>query len=135
MGKNISSALKFREYIVKEVNFKLNDSFSNRADVPIRFGIEKKIEAIDNRMNVALEVVVFPEAVLNDYPFEIKVKIFGIFETIGGQLTEKFETNAIAILYPYVRAIISTYTAQANVPALILPPINVNSLMKDEKLK
>jgi len=58
---------------------------------------------------------------INDYPFEIKVKILGIFET-----------NVIAILYPYVRAIISTYTAQANVPALILPPINVNSLMKDE---
>ena len=43
--------------------------------------------------------------------------------------------NAIAILYPYVRALISTYTANANINPLILPAINVNKLIENSEDK
>ena len=130
MSKNIVSALKFRKYIVKNVEFILNDTFSNRSNVAIEFGIRKRIEYKEKTMHVELETIVFPNAEKNDYPFTIRVKIVGIFETVG-EAKDRFETNAVAILYPYIRAIVSTYTAQANIPALVLPPINVNSLMED----
>ena len=45
---------------------------------------------------------------------------------------ELLNKNAISILFPYVRALITTYTANSNVPALILPPINVNKLIEDK---
>lgn len=44
-----------------------------------------------------------------------------------------FEPNAIAILYPYVRSIISTYTTNSNVDPIILPTINVVEMLKQEK--
>ena len=37
----------------------------------------------------------------------------------------------MAILFPYIRALVSTFTANANVPPLILPPINVVNLIEN----
>ena len=65
---------------------------------------------------------------LNDY----KVNLTGYF-MVDGCEPETLKANAIAILYPYVRAIISTYTANANITPLILPTINVNKLIKDQE--
>ena len=45
----------------------------------------------------------------------------------------RYEANAIAIMYPYLRAIVSTYTASANIAPVILPAINVNAMLKRNK--
>lgn len=48
-------------------------------------------------------------------------------------LPEYFFTNSTAILYPYIRAFVSTLSLQANYNAFVLPTLNVASL--GEKLK
>ena len=45
---------------------------------------------------------------------------------------DRYQGNAIAILYPYARAIVSTYTANTNVTPLILPTINVNKFIQKQ---
>ena len=67
------------------------------------------------------------------YPFHMVVSIRGFFTIENNDEGINFEPNAIAILYPYIRAIVSTYTANANVSSLILPTINVNKLIKDQE--
>lgn len=39
-----------------------------------------------------------------------------------------FYANSIAILFPYIRAFISTVTLQANFPPFVLPTMNLSSL-------
>ena len=39
----------------------------------------------------------------------------------------------VAILYPYARALVSTYTSNANIAPLILPTINVNQFLKNKE--
>ena len=39
-----------------------------------------------------------------------------------------FYTNAIAILFPYVRAMVSTLTLQANATPMVLPTLNLSDL-------
>lgn len=39
-----------------------------------------------------------------------------------------FYRNCIAIIFPYIRAFISTVTLQANIPPIILPTMNLSSL-------
>ena len=39
-----------------------------------------------------------------------------------------FYINSIAILFPYLRAFISTITLQANIPVLVLPTYNLSEL-------
>ena len=49
------------------------------------------------------------------------------------EIPQYFFSNSIAILFPYVRAFVSTLTLQANVYPILLPTMNLISLQ--EKLK
>lgn len=130
--KNYNSVLKFNNYIVNKVEFLNNSNFkANKNGTPINFEIEKpEIEINKNLMNITLQVKLFENAQENNYPFEMSISLTGYFETEGDK-PNKFIPNAIAIMYPYIRAIVSTYTASANVNPLILPAININKLIEE----
>lgn len=129
--ENLKSALIFEKYVVDKVEFTRNDEYSAEEKVNIQFSVAKDVQRIDNKMNVDLAVKVFENAKENNYPFEMYIQITGFFAIENDDKQIDFEPNAIAILYPYIRAIVSTYTANANVNPLILPPINVNNLFKE----
>ncbi|MFA5575937.1 MAG: protein-export chaperone SecB [Tissierellaceae bacterium] len=131
------SALRFIDYYVNEIEFYNNESFEERT-VKIDFSISHEIEYSgngDNTFYVTLTTVIFKDAVSNNYPFSMKVSLTGIFEIDEDNIKniERYaKINSIAILFPYVRSLISTYTANANVQPLILPPINVVNMLKAE---
>ena len=100
----------------------------------VKFTIEPKVENDGQKMKITLIVDIFKDALKNNYPFEMNLEMTGFFETENGE-SDKFIKNAIAILYPYVRALISTYTANANINPLILPAINVNKLIENSEDK
>jgi|LGOV01.1.fsa_nt_gb preprotein translocase subunit SecB len=91
----------------------------------------------DNFALVTLKTTIFENAEENNCPFTMMVVISGIFEFTNKESirNELLEQNAIAILFPYVRAIVSTYIANANIPPLILPTVNVVKMMEDDKNK
>ena len=39
-----------------------------------------------------------------------------------------FYANSIAIIFPYIRAFVSTLTLQANIPPIVLPTLNLSQL-------
>lgn len=136
----IKSLLRFKNYTVNKIEFYSNTDFQEKEQVVVDFDIKKKVEFIEddnNTMLVTLLLSIFDNPKENNYPFSMNIEITGIFELDGAGLEMKkvfAESNSIAILFPYVRALISTYTANANVPPLILPPINVNKLVEENKL-
>lgn len=133
MDKGIKSKLSFLNYTVKEVNFLINDEFqTTNKPINIEFEINHNTNVENNRMKIELIIEIFKNMKEQNYPFHMKVKVEGEFTIIGDNI-ESFEVNGIAILYPYVRAIISTYTANSNMPTLILPPINVAEYCKRNK--
>lgn len=134
--ENINSVLIFEKYIVDEVYFKVNDLFEQGTEkININVNIIPDVKIEGNSMDVTLITNVFEDAEKNNYPFEMKIKITGKFLTKDENNLDKFRKNAIDILYPYVRAIVSTYTASANIAPLILPAINVNKLIEDQEKK
>jgi len=135
MKTNIKSVLTFDNYIVKEINYKANVNFSGENKVKLDFDIEDDIRYItDDCMEVELSVVVFPDAYKNNYPYEMKVSLVGVFgfESSTADI-RAFETNAIAILFPYLRSLVSTYTINANMGPVILPAMNINAYLKNKK--
>lgn len=127
------SVLKFEKYIVDEIHFKCNKNYEEPEDgISIKMQITPKVELNKEKMKVTLSCNIFDGAEENNYPFEMSISLTGMFST-QGEKTEVFVKNAIAILFPYIRAIVSTYTASANVPPLILPAINVNKLIENTK--
>ncbi len=107
------------------------NGFKNK-QVDVLFDIDKDTKYIeDKNMIVDLTVRVFEE---NDkYPFYMEVTIRGFFTIENNEENINFEPNAIAILYPYIRAIVATYTANANIMPLTLPVINVNKLLRNKE--
>lgn len=67
----------------------------------------------------------------------VKIECIANFKFEDGILFDDipsyFYRNSIAILFPYIRAFISTVTLQANIPPIVLPTMNLSSL--EEPLK
>ncbi|MCM1058221.1 MAG: protein-export chaperone SecB [Firmicutes bacterium] len=87
-------------------------------------------------MMVVLGINIFEPKEEKVYPFRMSVEIEGYFKSnfeAEEQGIEQYEKNAVAILFPYVRAHVSTFTANANVTPLILPTVNVNKLLDRKK--
>lgn len=131
------SVLKFNNYVVDEIKFKRNNKFnSNAGGLPrVEFSIKKSKIENGNNMIIRLFVHIFENAENNNYPFEMEVSISGFFEISDKTGKYDFEPNAVAILYPYIRSIVSNYTINANIGAVLLPVINVNAMLKQEDKK
>lgn len=132
-GRTSTSSLKFLNYIVNEVNYKTNNTELRKDGWNLNFDIRNttKINEEKNKMAITLNVNIFEG--VKDAPFYMKVEIVGYFELEGEEDIIGYEANAIAIMYPYLRAIVSTYTASTNVAPVILPAINVNAMLKRKK--
>lgn len=131
--ESYESVLKFIEYEVNEIYFRKNINFqSNKEGILMDLKIKPTIDIKDKNMSITLQIIIFESAEQNNKPFEMKVNLTGKFIAEGCN-PEEFKANAIAILYPYARAIVSTYTTNANITPFILPTINVNKLIEDQE--
>lgn len=64
----------------------------------------------------------------NPFPIDLKVEISGIFELEGGEMSEKMDflnNQGVKMVYPYLRSLVSSITANSNIPPITLPIINV----------
>lgn len=135
-ANKVKSSLKFIDYYVDSVEFYNNTEFDDQEKVKLDFHLEKEIKYVEDEKKtimVTLNLKIFENPLENNYPFNMNLSLTGIFEidfTDIDKMREFAETNAVAILFPYLRSMVSTYTANANVSPLILPPINVVSLME-----
>lgn len=136
MNNKAQSLLKFNNYVVESIEFRANFNFSGE-DKDIKFDFDSSYEFEDDNFILKLNMVIFPGAEQNDYPFSMKVEMIGLFEvesSADDNTKINFaEKNAIAILFPYLRSLVSVYTSNANIGTTILPPINVVKYLNDKK--
>ena len=128
------SILTFNNYIVNEIIYKANSEFrETKEQIPVDVSLKTNIKQEEDKMEVNLILTVNENAIEKNFPYEMKIDITGYF-SYKGETNEKIDLrpNAIAILYPYLRAIVSTYTVSANKIPLILPAINTNKLIRKE---
>lgn len=128
------SILKFKKYVVNKVVFESNNEFNKEKEQNAGgLNITKNTVFDENNksMTINLKVNVFNKPKENNYPFEIMIDVTGYFSVEEGT-AEKLEKNAISIMYPYIRALVSTYTINSTDIALVLPPININKLLEEQ---
>lgn len=130
---NMKGRLRFVNYVVDSITFFNNIEFED-CDVKIDFDINPQFDVCkeDNSFVLILDVAIFNEAEKNNYPFEMHLKIVGYFILDDLSDFDSYKANAIAIMYPYVRSLVTSYTANANVNPLVLPVINVNKMIQDK---
>ncbi len=127
------TVIKFKDYSVLDIEYRRNENFKEDSE---RLIVDPKISAkLKKYDDLSADILLIVEAgSLRKFssPFRIKVKIKGSFsyvpdeDDIGVGFERFLTTNAVAILYPYARALVSTVTSASNeFPAFNLPVMNI----------
>ena len=113
--------------------------------------VEMNLDSIDPNSKYSIKIIpsgIFtPDSGIYQLSFTFKAKvdeneIVNIVCTADYQfntpmdvndIPEYFYANSIAIIFPYVRAFVSTVTLQANVIPMLIPTLNLSSLSGELK--
>ncbi len=135
------SVLQFGYYSVNEIRFKDVQMEGDEQKFKLHPEYQRElIELEDNRYDFLFSVSIMPTEE-DPAPFELYVSITGHFaireseeDPIDAGLKDRILTkNTAAILFPFLRAIVSAVTVNANIPALILPVLNFSEDEPAEK--
>ena len=138
MDKHINSVLQFKNYIVREMSFHLSPSFFyDEEEANLSINLTHDVHVIEDSRTaiVCLDCSIGSDDPEKPSPFTLHVLLEGQF-LIHGPDEEKLSfdqlcnTNATAILYPYLRSTITDITKAANIAPFILPTINVKKFLE-----
>ncbi|WP_405103021.1 protein-export chaperone SecB [Oceanobacillus sp. FSL H7-0719] len=139
----MKSTLSFKHYDVIETVYRFNPG-SELEEEDVTPDLNLKINYLEeNRKKAALIFSVeLGDPELGDNSFYIKATIVGIFylssdedEEIPDEFIDHmYKKNALAILYPYMRSLISDLTSKGSENPIILPPINIGAIVEEQDL-
>ena len=132
------SKLSLLKYSVDKIFFEVNDeyNYSKAKEIKLNQDLNKTINKIDeNTFKTTLNFKIYGTEVI-PVPFTLSISISGLFgledweSEKNKQIAEK---NTVAILFPFLRSLIATVTANCSVPPYVMPVINVNAFISDNK--
>ncbi|PXV63103.1 preprotein translocase subunit SecB [Halanaerobium congolense] len=141
INNKVHSSLKFLNYDVDNIIFEKNKEF-DQEKVKMDISLKKDISFMEKesdgseKYSVSLEINIFEDPIENNFPFSLFIKITGYFNVITKDEKMKEELinlNSVSILFPYLRSLVSTITANSNISSLIIPPLNINKLLDENK--
>lgn len=125
------SILKFNGYTVERLCFVKHNVAPSNEPIRIQHHISKKAnKEQDGFFTSTLKFETVPTENVS-YPFDIEVSLTGNFQ-LDTNITDQriidtiVEQNSFAILFPFLRSVIASLTATANIPPIILPVINLS---------
>ncbi|MFY0930570.1 protein-export chaperone SecB [Lactobacillus paragasseri] len=131
--------LEFKNYIVNNMSYIKNKNFDRQDnEINLKPIISADFNRKDDTIDVKLTVLI---GSLEDkkMPFKIECEVVGEFKYNADKNDTKIseeaiiKNNTVAILYPYIRQLISSLTQQSNeYPSYILPTINVTKVLKEK---
>lgn len=126
------SCLTLKNYIVKTMNFSINEDFEFNQNKPISINPEfkRQVRKVDDDTAI-VNLGFYISNPKNDMPFFMEIDIEGLFHLENWEQPEQLPiitSNAIAILFPYLRSIVSMVTANANISPYVLPVMNITAL-------
>jgi preprotein translocase subunit SecB len=137
----MKASLQFKEYHVIESIYKYNPFFKDEDKIGTP-NLFFKIDVTPGKHEAIIKLGIE----LGDYDCKksslyIKAEILGLFVIQeGSELNEKeimsfYRTNAVAILFPYLRSLVTDLSSKGSEPPIILPTINIVAMMKENHLK
>lgn len=125
--------LQFYGYSVPKIYFKTGENFGGN-EIQMNVNMTRTVEPLnvdssdkEKHYNVLFFITLGDEENQNGFYADIVVK--GHFSSSCNPFPSD---NATAILFPYVRSIVTSICATANIPPLILPVINITDAFKHE---
>ena len=136
------SVISFLNYIIKDLSFSANPDFKLMDNNTVELGLNLSHSAeidFDTRsaaVGLGCKVSKGPEG---NQPFNMEIELVGFFSFSPGideaQAGNLLRVNTTAILFPYLRAIVSNVTALSGFGGVILPIFNVQKMFDAQEGK
>lgn len=130
--------LQFRDYHVTNIEYKYSPYFGEDED-PLNPQFAYSVESDPDDLSQASVTLSFsigdPQLVNNS--IYVSVSIMGLFELSNVESEDRdtimlfYRQNALAILFPYLRGIVSDITSKGSEAPLILPTLNIMALIEE----
>jgi len=125
----MEAILEFNGYKIIELIYKGDFDISDKDENELEVGVGTAISDDGEQGQVRISVTAFDV----ENKRMVQVEVLGSFDFIDVEDKEgALAVNGTAILYPYVRAIISTVTTQDSLNAIILPTVNTLNFLKNK---
>ena len=137
MEKIENGVIQFQGYRITDCRYRCADDyvFPDASEVQYRFGLEKSVDRPEKGLLIVkLRTKVFVGENEETALRFASVELVGNFKS-NMDISPVWETNALAILFPYARSIISGITAQSGFPPVILPTVNIAKMFKEAEKK
>lgn len=129
--KSVLSSVRLIHCVFDELKF-LRKGFSNQSNPQTdQFQFSRSI----NKDNDGAYRVSLAVQVCREDEFELSIRITGYFEIDENDPNKEvlLEKNAVAILFPFLRAEITLLTAQPEMTPIVMPAINITALFDNAK--
>lgn len=132
MSEN-NSVIQFLGYRVTEIAYICAPDFEfPKENVAYKFNFSKSLVSLsDNEIQEILKINVF-YAENDDFesaPYKLSIEMAGRFSS-ASEWQPQWESNALAIMFPYLRTLVSMLTSSSGREPIILPTVNIISMFK-----
>ena len=124
IDKNEKSILRLEKVVVEDISFKRFNTEATKIEKDAEVSFSKQLNQMEKSFGINSNSVC-----------NMNITMSGFFRleedsTLGKRL---LQTNAVAILFPYVRSQLTLLTSQPGFDPVILPVMNINALFANEK--
>lgn len=123
----MESGFRIDNILLLNVDFSRVNNVVFDGDIQNKLDIHTDVAVKDNQVIVSEEVSVI-QTFKDVEQVKIRVKMVGMFTRIGESEIKDLEAfgrvNGAAIIFPFVREVITNTTIKAGLPAIIIPPVN-----------
>ncbi len=133
----IDTGISFVKVTLTELSFKLNKNFQlPKKGIPVEIDVKTKNSFSTDKKTLISTLSITLFSTTKNRPFSMKVTVEGTFAGEDPEELKRFsKVNAPAHLFPFVREIIGNTTMKANIPPLLLPPLNISAMVALQKQK
>ena len=133
MNKDFTSVLKVENIFFEKLLFERRGPKSEETELKINFQCDVFARESGDSRKITLT---FKGSKEYEYDIEIVLTAFFGFKE-NEEISENMKdilinSNAVAIMMPYIRSQVSLMTAQPNVDCVVLPPFNINKFFEKE---
>ncbi len=133
----INADINLDSYIIDTINYKINEDYINEEDnIDIKISFDNDISINEELKKARIRIGCYIFKGYKDSPFNLDLNITGYFSYNSKYSVSEIEklilVNGTAILFPYLRSMITTITANSGYVPIIIPTVNINKLLNIE---
>jgi len=135
MNKSKQPGINFENIILKDMHFERKPNFIEKPEIDVQFTAASATNEEKTFMNLEITTKLTDKKESFALDFTL-VGSFSIMQNDANMPLEQFaQTNAPALMIPYIRETISNITMRSGLKPVIIPPINVASMVQVNVVK